>query len=288
MKIVLIGADGQLGSDLLGILSGDELCPLYFPEFDVTKPDQTRNVLQKLRPDVVINTAAFHRVDECEDRLEEAFLVNAFAVRDLALFCRDLKATLVHFSTDYVFDGRKTEPYAEEDPPLPLNVYGASKLAGEYFVRAISEKYFLIRTCGLYGLAGCREKGLNFVEAILSRARSGRPLRVVDDQWLTPTSSEELARHVAELIRTSHFGLYHMTNEGRCTWHEFGSAVLSYFGKKVEIVPVDSSTFGAKARRPAFSVLENKRAKAVGLADFSSWQDALKNYLKKRGLIPAV
>jgi dTDP-4-dehydrorhamnose reductase len=285
MKIALIGADGQLGTDLLRTLEGEEIFPLYYPGFDITKPEEARKVLTEIRPDVVINTAAFHRVDECEDRVEEVFLVNAFAVRDLALACRDMDATLVHFSTDYVFDGRATEPYVEEDPPFPLSVYGGSKLAGEYFVRAISEKYFLIRTCGLYGLAGCREKGRNFVEAMLSLEQSGKPLRVVSDQWVTPTSAEELAVRVAELVGSDQFGLYHMTNEGRCTWHEFASAIFSYLGKKVEIVPVDSKSFGAKARRPAFSVLENKKAKAIGLADFSPWQEALKSYLRKKGLV---
>jgi len=285
MRIALIGADGQLGTDLLHALEGEELFPLYYPAFDVTKPWEARQVLAEIRPEVVINTAAFHRVDECEDRIEEAFLVNAFAVRDLALACRDMDATLVHFSTDYVFDGRKTVPYVEEDPPFPLSVYGGSKLAGEYFIRAISEKYFLIRTCGLYGLAGCREKGRNFVEAMLSLEQSGKPIRVVNDQWMTPTSTEELAERVAELASSGQFGLYHMTNEGRCTWYEFASAIFSYIGKKVEIIPVDSKSFGAKARRPAFSVLENKKAKAVGLADFSPWQEALESYLRKKRLV---
>lgn len=284
MNVVLIGADGQLGTDLLRALEKERVHPLYYPVFDVTKPKDVRKVLDEIRPDVVINTAAYHRVDECEDRIEEAFRVNAFAVRDLALVCRDVGATLVHFSTDYVFDGGKTEPYVEDDPPFPLSVYGSSKLAGEYFLRTHCERYFLIRTCGLYGLAGCREKGRNFVEAMLSMAESGHPVRVVNDQWVTPTSTEELADRLAELIRTRHFGLYHMTNEGRCTWFDFASAIFSILGRKAKLVPVDTRTFGAKAKRPAFSVLENGRAKAFGLKAFSPWRIALENYLKKKGL----
>ncbi len=285
MKVVLIGADGQLGTDLLRALEKELVRPLYYPSFDVTKPRDVRNVLDEIRPDVVINTAAFHRVDECEDRAEEAFRVNAFAVRDLALACRDLGATLVHFSTDYVFDGGKAEPYVEDDPPFPLSVYGSSKLAGEFFIRTHCERFFLIRTCGLYGLAGCREKGRNFVEAMLAMAESGHPIRVVNDQWVTPTSSEELADRLAELIRTRHFGLYHLTNEGRCTWFDFASAIFSILGRKAELVPVDTRTFGAKAIRPAFSVLENKQARVLGLREFSPWRIALENYLKKKGRI---
>lgn len=285
MKIALIGADGQLGSDLFRTLGDERLSPLYYPAFDITRSDECRAVLREIRPDVVMNTAAFHRVDECEDRVEEAFRVNAFAVRDLARTCRDLEATLVHFSTDYVFDGRSSKPYVEEDPPQPLSAYGMSKLAGEYFVRAVCEKYYLVRTCGLYGLAGCLGKGRNFVEAMLHLAQDGRPLRVVNDQWVTPTSSEELATRLAELIRTDSYGLYHMTNEGRCTWFEFASAIFELIGRPVEITAVDTAAFGAKARRPAFSVLENKRAKSIGLTDFSEWREALKAYLRKRGLI---
>jgi len=285
MKIALIGADGQLGSDLLRTLRDEPLTPLYYPDFDITRPDETRSVLSGIRPDLVINTAAFLRVDDCEDLVEEAFRVNAFAVRDLARICRDLKATLVHFSTDYVFDGRSSRPYVEEDPPQPLNAYGASKLAGEYFVRAVCEKYFLVRTCGLFGLAGCLGKGRNFVETMLFFAQAGRPLRVVNDQWMTPTSSEELATRLAELIRTNRYGLYHLTNEGRCTWFEFASAIFEILGRPVEITAVDTAAFGAKARRPEFSVLENKRAKDLGLTDFSEWREALRDYLRKRGFI---
>ncbi|MCX6575747.1 MAG: dTDP-4-dehydrorhamnose reductase [Candidatus Aminicenantes bacterium] len=284
MKIALIGADGQLGFDLLNLLPTEKCRPLFYPDFDVREAQKTRDILQSLAPDVVINTAAFHRVDECEDRPEEALIVNAVAVRNLALICRERNAVLVHFSTDYVFDGRKRTPYVEEDEPAPLNVYGVSKLAGEYFVRSVCQKYFLIRTCGLYGSAGCREKGMNFVELMLHLEKSGRPLRVVDDQWVTPTSTEELAGRILELLGTERYGLYHMTNEGQCTWYEFAREIFSLVGRAANLSPIDSQAYGAKARRPAYSVLENQRAKALGITDFSPWREALKNYLKKKGL----
>jgi dTDP-4-dehydrorhamnose reductase len=283
MKIVLIGADGQLGSDLLKILPKESCVPLYYPDFDVTNVQKTRDVLLSLAPDIIINTSAFHRVDECEDRPRDAFLVNALAVRELALICRMKKSVLIHFSTDYVFDGQKKTPYVEEDEPRPLNVYGVSKLAGEFFVRSLCDQYYLVRTCGLYGSAGCREKGMNFVELMLDFQKRGRPIRVVNDQWVTPTSTEELSARIVELIATERYGLYHMTNEGQCTWYEFADAIFTLIGRSADLVPINSQTYGAKARRPDYSVLENKRAKANRITNFSPWRDALKNYLKTKG-----
>ena len=283
MRIALIGADGQLGTDLLKTLAGEDVSPLYYPAFDITRPDQAREHLASLNPAVVINTAAYHRVDECEDNPERALAVNALSVRTLARTCRDLGCGLVHFSTDYVFDGRQKKPYVEEDLPNPLMVYGVSKLAGEFFVRNTLPKHFIIRTCGLYGEAGCLEKGGHFVDMILRRASQGLPLRIVSDQRVTPTSTVELAWAVAELIRTEHYGLYHMTNEGECSWYEFARAVFDLIGRAQALEAVDSTAYGSKALRPLYSVLENKKAKELGLRPFSHWKDALRDYLKRKG-----
>ncbi len=285
MRIALIGADGQLGSDLVKTLKQDEIIPLYYPEFDITQPQKTKEALRRLAPEIVINTAAYHRVDECEDNPRESFLVNAIAVRDLALTARELGFVLVHFSTDYVFDGRKRSPYVEEDTPYPLSVYAVSKLAGEFFVRAFAERYFLIRTCGLYGEASSREKGYNFVDRIISWDREGKPLRVVNDQWVTPTASAELAEKISQLIRTSHFGLFHMTNEGECTWYQFAREIFSLLRKEPRLEGVDSRTFATRARRPLYSVLDNKRARDIGLSPFSPWPKALSSYLRKKGYL---
>lgn len=285
MKIAVIGADGQLGSDLLKTLKGNKLFPLYYPDFDITKPEKTRKVISELDLEIVINTAAYHRVDECEENPQKSFEVNSTAVRDLASICLEFSLTLVHFSTDYVFDGKKRAPYVEEDKPNPLNVYGTSKLAGELFVQNILKRYFLIRTCGLYGEAGCWGKGANFVDAVVSLAEKGKPLRVVNDQWVSPTSASELSSKINELIQTHHYGLYHLTNEGECTWFEFARAIFSLIGKKSDLTPVDSKTYGARARRPSYSVLENKKAKEIGLTDFSHWQEALKDYLGRKGYV---
>lgn len=285
MKIAIIGADGQLGSDFVKILDGNNVFPLFYPDFDITKPKRTKNILSKLSLEFVINTAAFHRVDECEDDPVSAFEVNALAVRNLSLICQELDLVLVHFSTDYVFDGKKETPYEEEDPPHPLNVYGVSKLAGEYFIRTILKRYFLIRTCGLYGEAGCWGKGSNFVDMVISLGKKNDPLRIVNDQTVTPTSTAELALRIKELIQTQHYGLYHLTNEGQCTWFEFAETIFSLIGKSPKLIPVDSDSYGARALRPSYSVLENRNAKKVGLSEFSHWKDALKQYLKKKGYI---
>jgi dTDP-4-dehydrorhamnose reductase len=283
MRIALIGADGQLGADLMKTLSGQEVADLYYPDFDVTQPEATREQLASIGPQAVINTAAFHRVDECEDRPDQALAVNALAVLNLARVCRDLGCALVHFSTDYVFDGRKGRPYLEEDAPNPLMVYGVTKLAGEYFVRDTLERHFLIRTCGLYGLAGCKEKGGHFVDMIIRRESQGLPLRVVADQRVTPTSTAELARAVAELVQTEHYGLYHLTNEGECSWYEFARAIFDLLGRRPTLEAVDSSAYGSKARRPRYSVLENGKAKRVGLGPLSPWREALADYLQAKG-----
>ncbi len=279
--IALIGADGQLGTDLAERIPRESLRPLYYPAFDVTRPDAAAEALRALRPDVVINTAAFNRVDECEDRIEEAFAVNAFALRGLSRVCAELCATLVHFSTDYVFDGRKGAPYVEDDVPRPLCAYGESKLAGEHFIEALCARHLVIRTCGLFGKAGCLDKGGNFIQTMLNLAGQGRPIRVVADQRVSPTSTEELADNVLALIPTKAYGLYHMTNEGECSWYEFAAAIFDLTGRRADLTPVASGAFGRKARRPAYSVLENARAKTLALPGFSPWREALARYLAR-------
>jgi len=282
MKIAVIGADGQLGTDLVRCFKKNEVFPLYYPDFDITNPEESRKILSSMDIETVINTAAYHQVDECEDNPHKSFQVNSIAVRDLALICREFGFILVHFSTDYVFDGKKGKPYVEDDIPNPLNIYAMSKLAGECFIQNILDKYFLIRTCGLYGEAGCWGKESNFIDAMIELEKRSKPLRVVNDQWVTPTSSAELAERVSELIRTSHYGLYHLTNEGQCTWYEFAKSIFSFIKKKPRLIPVDSKTHAARAKRPHYSVLENKEAKKIGLTEFSHWKDALKHYLFKK------
>jgi dTDP-4-dehydrorhamnose reductase len=286
MKIALIGADGQLGSDLLRLLrDSHEVIPLFYPEYDITRPVEARRRLSELGADAVINTAAYNRVDAAEEETRAAFALNALAVRDLALICKEQNSILVHYSSDYVFSGKKSGPYTEEDPPGPLSVYGVSKLAGEYFVASICKRFFLIRTCGLYGVAGCWGKGTNFVDAVIAKANRGDPLRIVNDQKVTPTATHELAAATADLIENADFGLYHLTNQGECTWYEFAREILEGLRLDPEITAIDSRELKAPAVRPAYSVLENRRADSAGLRPMAHWKIALKEYLIRKGFL---
>jgi dTDP-4-dehydrorhamnose reductase len=280
MRISILGANGQLGRDLSRELAGHDIHCFSRDDFDVADHARTRAVLTESRPDAVVNLTAYHRVDDCESQPELAYTVNALAVLNLVRIANDLDATLVHISTDYVFDGASTTPYTESSEPLPLSVYGNSKLAGEYLVRSAARKYFLIRSCGLYGHAGSRGKGGNFVETMLKKARSGERIQVVNDQTLTPTSTTDLARQMAVLLPTSHFGLFHMTNEGACSWYEFAAAVFEIAGVSADLQPTSSELYKSPALRPRYSVLENKRLKDLGLNRMLHWRAALTEYLK--------
>jgi dTDP-4-dehydrorhamnose reductase len=251
-------------------------------ELDVTDVGKVQEEVGGLQPEAIINTAAFHKVDLCETEIGRAFEVNAYGVRNLALAAREVGATLVHFSTDYVFEGNSNQPYTEEDIPNPVNAYGVSKLAGEKLVRYLWTKSFVIRTCGLYGHAGSSGKGGNFVEMMLSKAACGEPIRVVADQRLTPTSTRELARRVIDLISTNHYGLYHITSSGECSWYEFARAIFELKGIRANLSPTTSREFNAAARRPAYSVLQNRRLQHLGMDDLHDWRYALEEYLSMR------
>jgi dTDP-4-dehydrorhamnose reductase len=281
--VVVIGANGQLGHDLVKRLHDWELIPLTRKEVDLCDFVQTRRTLTAAKPALVINTAAFTRVDECEDGADQAFAVNTYAVRNLAQICAELDSVLMHLSTDYVFGGEQRTPYIEADSPNPLNVYGVSKLAGEYFVRNICPKHFVMRTSGLYGVMGSSGKGGNFVETLLRLSREGKPIRVVDDQVLTPTYTHDLARQIKALAQTDAHGLYHMTNGGQCSWYEFASTIFELLGVKPDFGPTTTAAYGAKARRPAYSVLAHANLRHVGLDDLRPWPEALAAYLAEKG-----
>jgi dTDP-4-dehydrorhamnose reductase len=286
--IALLGASGQLGQDLRSALQlHDDVVALTRSDCDVTDHAAVAATLKQTRPGTIINTTAYHRVDDCEDNPAEAFRVNALAVLNLSRVANDLNAVLVHFSTDYVFDGRSSQPYTERSEPMPLSVYGNSKLAGEYLLRSTSKNHVLIRTCGLYGVMGSRGKGGNFVEAMLQKARAGQRIEVVNDQRVTPTYTRDLADQVAVLLSTSHRGLFHITNEGACSWFEFASAIFELTRIQANLAPTTSEIYKAPAIRPRFSVLENARLKDLGLNRMRHWRDALAAYLESRGLIGA-
>jgi dTDP-4-dehydrorhamnose reductase len=283
MRYVVLGAAGQLGRDLCPRLPG-EVVPLARDRADLARPETLRAALDELRPDVVVNCAAYNFVDRAETEPQAAFAVNAFGVRDLALLCRERGCALVHFSTDYVFgldEGRRT-PWAESDAPGPVSVYGLGKLAGEYFVRALCPRHVVVRTCGLYGIWGSGGKGSNFVETMLRVAGQGKPLRVVADQVCTPSCTADVASATVELLRTGRHGLFHVTNAGSCTWYEFACAIFQQTGVAADIAPITSAEYGAPARRPAYSVLEPAACRALGLAPLRPWREALAAYLEER------
>jgi dTDP-4-dehydrorhamnose reductase len=283
MKVAVIGSGGQLGTELRKALESWTVFPFTRQELDICDFVYTEEVLTALGPDVVINTAAFNRVDDCEDEPSRAFWVNAFAVRKLAQLCSQLNCTLVHISTDYVFDGERDTPYTEEDSPNPVNVYGASKLTGEYFSRNICRKHLVIRTSGVFGAAGSRAKGGNFVETMITLARQGKCIRVVDDQVLSPTYAKDLAHAIGELLRVGALGIFHVTNSGRCSWYQLAAKVMELTGLAADLEPVTSQQFGAKARRPRYSVLANHGIRRLGIPELRPWTDALQAYLLERG-----
>jgi dTDP-4-dehydrorhamnose reductase len=282
VKVLLTGYRGQLGSDLQKAFAGDDLVLTRQEELRVEDAAQVEQAVAQARPDVILNCAAFHRVDECEDRVEPAFAVNVYGVRNLALAARQANAALVHFSTDYVFDGPGRSPYVETDLPCPQCVYGVSKLSGEFLLRSIWPKHFVFRVSGLYGYAGSREKGSNFVETMIGLARQGKPLKVVDDQVLTPTSTHDIASMVRRLVETDSYGLYHLTNAGECSWYEFTRAIFEFAGLTPDLTPVTSAEFPLKAKRPNYSVLDNQRLRSLGMPDMPHWRDALQRYIQGR------
>lgn len=283
MKYAVLGAFGQLGRDLCPRLSG-EVVALSRARLDLTRPETIRPALEELRPDVFVNCAAYNFVDKAEAEPEAAFAVNAWGVRTLALVCRDLGCVLMHFSTDYVFglDETRRTPYAETDAPGPVSVYGLSKLAGEYVVRANCPRHFVVRTCGLYGVHGSGGKGTNFVETMLRVADQGKPLRVVADQTLTPSYTADVAAAAAALVQTDRYGLYHLTNRGACSWFEFAAAIFELAGVNADLGPTTSQAYAAPARRPSYSVLANGAYDALSLPLPRPWRAALAAYLEER------
>ncbi|MCL4507883.1 MAG: dTDP-4-dehydrorhamnose reductase [Chloroflexi bacterium] len=290
MKIILIGANGQLGTDLYSALAQHDVVAAIQPgtpagrlspvfELDIGNGADVRAALAQYKPDVVINTAAFHRVDDIERDASIALQVNALAAQQLALACRDPDAALLHISTDYVFDGARRTPYVETDPPNPISAYGATKLAGELLVRLAWRKHYIIRPCGLYGTAGAMGKGGNFVNTMLRLAHEGKPIKVIDDQICTPTYTKDLAEQIALLITTGHYGTYHTTSDGACSWYEFACEIFRLAGLSVQVTPITSEEFGAPARRPAYSVLENRALRDLGIDRMRDWHNALAEYV---------
>ena len=285
MKVAVIGANGQLGSDVVAAFQkqGDCVVPLTHAEIELANSESVSSSLAGIQPDLVVNTAAMHNVDTCEQQPERAFAVNGLGCRNLAIKAREIGAVLMHVSTDYVFDGGKRSPYVEDDAPRPLSVYGNTKLSGEYFVRATAEKHFVLRTSAIYGTSPCRAKGgLNFIELMLKLATERGKVKVVNDEVVSPTSTDEIAKQMVVLSRTDAYGLYHATAESSCSWYEFARQIFELTQTKVNLKVAGPNEFPAKVPRPKYSVLENRALKSRGLNQFSHWNQALQNYLERR------
>jgi len=297
VRVLIIGALGQLGSDLSAVFADTELhgatrqlpdvgddgeapSTMQLHELDLLQQTTVEQLLRGLAPEIVINTAAAHHLPTCETDPGGAFELNAIAAQRLAVSCNEIGARLIHISTDYVFDGANAQPYTEEALPAPLSIYGASKLAGEHLIAAACPNHLIIRTAALYGHAPCKAKGgMNFPTLMLHLAATRPEVRVVTDEITTPTFTHALARQIRAIAADAPPGLYHATCQGSATWFEFAQSIFTATGTPANLLPATSADFPSAVRRPSYSVLENSRLQALGRDEMPHWRDALGDYL---------
>ena len=277
MKVVVTGAKGQLGTDLVNLLvnRGYEVYGYGREELDITNFNQVKQVISEVNPDVVIHAAAYTKVDLAESEPDQAFLINAYGTRNVVVASEAIGAKLVYVSTDYVFDGTANVPYNEFAPTNPLGVYGKSKLAGEQFVRDLHSKFFIVRTSWVYG-----KHGNNFVKTMLKLAQERDELMVVHDQVGCPTYTVDLANCILELIQTEKYGIYHVSNSGHCSWYEFAKAIFEEAGIEIKVNPCTTKDFPRPAPRPAYSVFEHMALRLNGFKEMPHWRESLKNFVK--------
>lgn len=281
-KILITGSSGQLGRALNHFYKEDpetELINTDVAEMDITDEKEVLQKVKEIRPDIIINCAAHTQVDACETDEKRAYEINALGPRYLSLAANEVSAVLVHVSSDYVYDGRKTEPYTEGDPYCPQSVYGRTKLAGEEFVRQTAAKYYVVRTAWLYG------EGKNFVNTMLKLSETHDSVRVVSDQTGTPTSAEEVVKVIDLLCSSDKYGTYHATCEGSCSWAEFAKTIFELCGRNTEVIPVTTGEYASAAERPAYSVLDNTMLRERFNYGMQEWRPALEKYLQDRRLI---
>jgi dTDP-4-dehydrorhamnose reductase len=282
MRVVVIGPNGQLGTDISQTWPAEELIGLTHAQIEVADRASVMSAIGELRPALVVNTSAFHNVDLCETELDRAFAVNTLGAAHLADACREHGAALMHISTDYVFPGTASEPYAETDCVGPRTVYGLSKAAGEQLIRNRLPAHYIVRTSGLYGVAGASGKGGNFVERMLQLARDGKDIKVVDDQVLSPTFTADLAQKLLEIAGAGRHGTYHVTSSESCSWYEFARTIFETTRTRVSLEPTTTANFASPAVRPAYSVLANNALAAAGIERARPWRDALTDYLGRK------
>ena len=280
MRALITGGGGQLASDLQSLLGDERARSFSHAELDIADPAAVDRAFAEVQPEVVFNCAAFHNVDVCETEPDSAWAVNVRAVRDLAT----RGAKLVHLSTNYVFDGRREDPYAEDDVPAPRSIYAITKLAGEHAALAYGQRALVVRGAGLYGLHGSASKGGNFVQRMLARAEAGGGLKMVADQRLQPTFAYDLASAVVEAAQSDAEGVLHLTAQGACSWFEFTEAIMEIAAVEVDIEPVQTTIPPGGVDRPLNGVLARKRADEPGLTPLRPWREALEDYMSRANL----
>lgn len=287
MKIVLIGKSGQLGQELAlqGVKREFNILTFSHQELDITDAKKVGRIIKSSHADVVINATAYHVVPDCELYPEEAFLVNAIAVRNVAQITQLLDTPFITYSTDYVFSGEKGSPYTEQDLPTPVQTYGISKVAGEYMALAYNQRAIVIRSSGVYGgKHGSRSKKGNFALNLLEKARTENSIEVSSEQIVNPTYAVDLAKATFDLLEHKDIsGIYHLVNEGYCSWAEFASEIIKIKRLQTKIIPIDRKGMAGNLRRPLFSALKNTRAAKLGIK-LPPWQDAIKRYMLSLGL----
>ena len=286
MTVAVIGSTGQLGQDLMRVF-GEEAVGFAHEDLDVTDQESVASAVRSAEPDWVLNTAAFHRVDDCEANPTLTFAVNASGALNVARAAAAVGSGVAFFSSDYVFgsqDRKRGNPYEEGDAPRPLSVYGVSKVAGEQLVMQANPRHLVVRSAGLYGTATSR-KGWTFPELMLNKARNEGALRVVTDQVLSPTFTADLAVKTKELIEQDAVGLFHLTNAGECSWFEFAQGALELAGVDAKMEQISTEQMNQRARRPPYSALDTTRLQAVGLEPLRPWKEALLDYLRAKGMV---
>ncbi len=289
MKVLLFGARGQLGTDLRATApKGFEVAGVDHVDADIADMDAVSRLLDRHKPLVVLNAAAYNLTEKSETHPEIAFSANAAGPAVVARLCPARGLRLIHFSTDFVFDGSKALPYVESDLPNPLSQYGKSKWEGEKAVLKTSPDFIVVRSATLFGKAGSCGKGGNFVESVLSKASAGEPLSVIDDIRMSPTYTRDLAQRTWQMIqRGVPGGLYHVVNDGSCTWFEFAREILRQAGVRAVLAPVAAKDWPGAMRRPPHSALASGRGAALGLSPLRPWGEALSAYLVETGRVRA-
>ena len=293
MKIVVTGAEGQLGSQIINILqkgcseigkinkayNDAEVYGIDINDLDITDIAQVKKYVNNIKPDFIINPAAYTNVDACEANCDDAFKVNSIGARNMAIAAEEVDAKLLHISTDYVFRGEGNEAYKEYDIPHPASVYGKTKLLGEEYIKQFCSRYFIVRTAWLYGY-----NGKNFVKTIIKAAKEKGYLKVVDDQRGNPTNAEDLAHHILKIALTEEYGIYHCTGTGECSWYDFADKIVKFAGIPCTVERITSAQLDRKAKRPSFSSLDNMMLRNTVGDEMRPWEEALKMFIKNADL----